>query len=255
MSFVSTRHGTLFYLQTGKGKPFVLIHGNTMTAGSQERLAQRFADEHCVTCFELLGHGQSARPHSLFSPAYFAMQGEALADALDTLFAGQAVPVFGMSAGGVAALNTVCDDARLVSALILDSVFHTVSHETLAAHRVHVQETARSWERYMCSQHGDDWWPCLRDGLLSTVEQLVATQASVMPCMTDVSTPTLIFQGGHDAFCPERQGREIAAALPNARLIYDSQAGHILAWKYPAAFRDIVRDFLKTVSVERMSTL
>ena len=38
--------------------------------------------------------------------------------------------------------------------------------------------------------------------------------------------------------------RRYAAAMPNARLVYDAEAGHLLAWKNPAAFREIVREFL-----------
>jgi fructoselysine-6-P-deglycase FrlB-like protein len=41
---VKTRHGDLAYLAIGEGRPFVLLHGNTMTAASQEKLARRFTD-------------------------------------------------------------------------------------------------------------------------------------------------------------------------------------------------------------------
>lgn len=86
MPMVQTRHGALHYLEVGTGVPLVLLHGNTYSATTQERLAARFADEHRVISPDLLGHGQSARPEGLFSPRYFTLQGEALADLLTGLF-------------------------------------------------------------------------------------------------------------------------------------------------------------------------
>ena len=82
MNLVPTRHGPLRYLELGAGAPLLLLHGNTYSATTQERLAARFADEHRVISVDLLGHGQSARPEGLFSTRYFAMQGEAVADLL-----------------------------------------------------------------------------------------------------------------------------------------------------------------------------
>lgn len=245
MGQVKTRHGALGYTTIGAGKPFVLLHGNTMTAASQERLARRFADEYRVTSVDLLGHGSSARPEGLFSSRYFTMQGQALADMLHELFPDTTVPLFGMSAGAITALNAVCEAPRHIAALILDSAFHQVGPATLAAHRAHVHVHSPTWERYMVAQHGTEWWPHLRNGLLAVIEQLAERGANVSPCLSDIQVPTLIFQGGRDQFCPRDQGRAIADTISGARLVYDSHAGHILAWKNPAAFREIVREFLK----------
>ncbi len=246
MRFVSTRHGTLYYTVMGEGRPLMLIHGNTMTAASQHRLAQKFTDEHQVISIDLLGHGHSARPPDLFTTRYFAIQGESLADLLQHLFPTSSVPIFGMSAGAMSAMHAVCDASKHIAALILDGVFSTVGPETLEAHRTNVNRVSPTWERYMRSQHGADWWPQLLDGLMHVIEQMAEHQISTTPCLGDIHIPTLLFQGGRDRFCPEHQGRAVAAAIPGTRFIYDSAAGHILAWKYPCVVREIVRDFLST---------
>ena len=243
MSFVTTRHGDLYYTAVGAGRPLILIHGNTMTAESQSRLAQRFADEHEVTSLDLLGHGHSARPAGLFSTAYFRMQGEALADLLAARFPGLRVPIFGMSAGAPSALNAACIAPERIAALVLDGVIRYADPAIVATNRESVANFSREWNRYLESQHGD-WWPELRAGIVATMEQLEAAGTDIVPCLERITIPALIFQGGKDRFCPEAQGRAIAAAMPNARLIYDAEAGHLLAWKNPAAFREIVREFL-----------
>ncbi len=247
MGLVQTRYGPVWYMPQGNpnDSPLVLLHGNSMTAASQERLAHLFTDEHQVFSIDLLGHGHSARPENLFTTRYFAMQGEALVDLLARLFPDQAVPVFGMSAGAIAIMHAVCEDDTHIAAMILDSMFRSVTAETVAAHRAHVRAIGPVWERFLQKQHGEDWWQELQRGLLQVIEELAATGASVTPCLEYLTIPTLVLHGGKDPFCPPEEGQAIVASIPGARLIYDSGAGHILAWTYPVAFREIVRGFLR----------
>lgn len=243
MATVATRHGPLHYLEYGDGEPFVLIHGNTYAAATQERLAKRFADEHRVICPDLLGHGGSARPEGLFSTRYFRMQGEALADMLGALFAAP-VPVFGMSAGGITALNAMCIAPERVAALILDGVFQRVSAETVAAHRNSTATMSPTWHRYMSGQHGADWWPTLNASVERAIEELHAEEVVVAPCLEQISVPTIIFQGGNDPFVPDAQARSVATGIRGAKLVYEAEAGHLVAWRNPDVFRERVRRFL-----------
>jgi pimeloyl-ACP methyl ester carboxylesterase len=244
---ITTRHGPLAFISIGEGSPFILLHGNTMTAASQEKLARRFTDEHQVISVDLLGHGKSARPDYLFSPEFFRLQGQAIADLLRILFPSRAVPVFGMSAGGVSALNAACEVPERISALILDSVFVYVGEDTLAAHRSNIDALSATWHSYLRKQHGDEWWPHLNEGLLATIEQLEASGISVTPCLEEIRIPTLVFQGGKDPFSAETQGRSIEVAIPTSRLIYDPDGGHIFAWRNPERFRETVREFLRSI--------
>lgn len=240
---VETRHGAVHYTQIGTGPALVLLHGNTYSADSQARLAARFADEHQVTSVDLLGHAGSARPEGLFSTRYFSMQGEALADLLGALFAGP-VPLFGMSAGGISALNAICECPERVAALILDGVFRQVSDATVDAHHHSTSTMSPSWHRYMAGQHGADWWPVLNRSVERAIEELRDAGTVVTPCLEQINVPTLIFQGGNDPFVPDAQAHAVVAAIRGARLVYEPAAGHILAWRNPNAFRERVRRFL-----------
>ncbi|WP_333691484.1 alpha/beta fold hydrolase [Chloroflexus sp.] len=243
MSTINTRHGPLHYLAVGSGSPFVLLHGNTYSAATQVRLAQRFADQFTVYSFDLLGHGGSARPPDLFSVRYFQMQGEAVADALAGLFH-QPVPVFGMSAGGISALNAICIRPDLIAALILDGVFARVTAATYQAHRHATASMSPSWHRYMAGQHGADWWPILNAGVEAVIEQLAAQEALVTPCLDQIKVPTIIFHGGKDPFVPDEQARAVAVGIRGARIVYEPEAGHLIAWRNPDAFRARVGRFL-----------
>lgn len=247
MPTVTTRHGPLAYAVMGSGSPFVLLHGNTMTGASQERLAHRFTDAHTVYCIDLLGHGGSARPENLFTPDYFTLQGQALADLLRSLFAAESVPVFGMSAGGVSALNAACEVPDQIQALILDSVFVYAGAETVAAHRHSIDTMAKTWDDYLRKQHGADWWPTLNAGLLTMIERLHEDGRQVVPCLEQIRLPTLVFQGGKDPFSAPVHGQTIADTIPGARLVYEAHGGHIFSWRDPEGFREIVREFLRGV--------
>lgn len=243
MNLVQTRHGALHYLEVGSGAPLVLIHGNTYAAVTQERLAARFADEHRVVSVDLLGHGQSARPEGLFTTRYFAMQGEAMADLLAALF-DRPVPLFGMSAGGITALNAVCQRPDLVAALILDGVFRQVTAATVDAHHHSTDRMSPSWHRYMGKVHGEDWWPILNDRVERAIELMAAARTVVAPCLEEIRVPALVFQGGKDPFVPDAQARVVAAGIRGSRLVYEAEAGHLVAWRNPAAFRERARRFL-----------
>lgn len=239
-----TRYGEVNYTLTGAGKPLVLLHGNTYAAATQERLAKRFADEHTVYCLDLLGHGHSARPAGLFSTTYFAMQGAAVADVLARLFPDQAVPVFGMSAGGVSALNAICEQPERISALILDGVFRQVTQQTVEAHHQSTANISPTWDRYMRGQHGEEWWPVLSREVERTIEELAAAGTVVAPCLDQIKVPVLVFQGGKDSFVPDAQANAVVSQIAGARMVYEAEAGHLLAWRNPDIFRERVRRFL-----------
>ncbi|HMO56304.1 MAG TPA: alpha/beta fold hydrolase [Roseiflexaceae bacterium] len=247
METADTRHGMVAFDRIGSGTPLVLIHGNTMTAASQSRLARRFADRHQVFSIDMLGHGRSARPADLFTTRYFTLQGEALADLLRLLFPTEQVVVFGMSAGALATLNAACVAPERMAALVLDGVVRFIDAAIVETNRTSLETMSPEWNKYMHGQHGNDWWPQLRRGILATMQQLAAAGTDILPCLEQISIPALVCQGAQDAFCPEDQGRAIAAALPQGRLLYDADAGHLLAWKDPDAFRTTVGAFLAEV--------
>ena len=230
----ATRHGPVAAEQIGCGPPLVLIHGNTMTAASQRRLAQRLAVHGQVTSIDLLGHGGSARPAGLFSRAYIQWQGEAVADILAQHDA--SVVLVGMSVGGMAAANAALMHPGRVRALVLDGIVRFVDDAIVATHRRQLAGLAPEWHRTMQRAHGADWWPMLADGVIAAMAALAASHADAIPGLETLATPVLLCQGGADPFCPPEHHAAIAAALPRARQVCCATAGHLLAWHAAPAF-------------------
>ena len=59
--------------------------------------------------------------------------------------------------------------------------------------------------------------------------------------------PILCLAGEQDALIPPQGVRNIAAALPNARLATVPDCGHSIYFEKPEIFNQLVRDFLRDV--------
>ena len=87
-----------------------------------------------------------------------------------------------------------------------------------------------------------------RDGLL---RQLAAqrTRPDSRPSLTSIACPTLVIAGGRDQICPPELQREMAAAIPGARLELIEQCGHMAPLERP----DVVARLLRVWLAERSS--
>jgi pimeloyl-ACP methyl ester carboxylesterase len=62
--------------------------------------------------------------------------------------------------------------------------------------------------------------------------------------LSAVQAPTLVVWGELDTLVPLENGRDLVASLPDARLSVIPGAGHAPMWERPAAFNELVLDFL-----------
>jgi pimeloyl-ACP methyl ester carboxylesterase len=62
--------------------------------------------------------------------------------------------------------------------------------------------------------------------------------------LPSISCPTTVIHGADDRLIPVEMGREIAAAIPAARLVIIEGAGHLAFSEQPASGAAAVRDFL-----------
>lgn len=65
-----------------------------------------------------------------------------------------------------------------------------------------------------------------------------------------INAPTLVVVGHHDWVCPPAAGRLVAAAIPGARLIELSEAGHFGFSETPTPFLAAVRTHLANVTTQ-----
>lgn len=61
MSYLNYEGNRIFYEETGKGKPLILLHGNTASSKMLASIIPLFSENHHVITIDFLGCGQSDR--------------------------------------------------------------------------------------------------------------------------------------------------------------------------------------------------
>ena len=80
--------------------------------------------------------------------------------------------------------------------------------------------------------------------------QLIAQNRAVMarpdsrPWLAGIRCPTLVMCGQSDLLTPPEHSREIAAAIPGARLELIARCGHLLTWEQPGRVNALLADWL-----------
>lgn len=67
---------------------------------------------------------------------------------------------------------------------------------------------------------------------------------SVMDRLNEIKVPTLILAGREDFQFPPEHQQELAAGIPNARLVIIDRAGHNVQDEQPVEVQRVLRDFL-----------
>ncbi len=80
--------------------------------------------------------------------------------------------------------------------------------------------------------------------------QLIAQNRAIMarhdyrPLLPKIRCPTLVVCGQSDLLTPPEHSREIAAAVPGARLELIADCGHLLTWEQPERVNALLADWL-----------
>ena len=73
----------------------------------------------------------------------------------------------------------------------------------------------------------------------------MAERPDVTPWLGEIEIPTLVIVGQYDAISPVEEMRRIAAAIPGAKLVEVSNAGHMSPLENPAAVNRAIGEFLE----------
>ncbi len=76
----------------------------------------------------------------------------------------------------------------------------------------------------------------------------VARYLDYRPRLSEVRTPTLILVGRHDPQMPPACAQELAAGIPNARLVIFERSGHYPFLEEPDAFWEAICAFLNSLT-------
>ena len=232
-------HGPVAASRAGEsGPPVVLLHGLAGSEAWWSRNVPALSDAFQVLAVDLPGFGSSHRDARLILDEVPA-QVVALLDEMGI----ERAHVIGHSMGGLVAGGLAADHPERVDRLVLvDAGF--LSFDPGWLHRIAGPQRTLPWT-------SPTILPVLvRDAIRSgPVRMAKATNQLLrkdwrhkLPAIT---APTLVVWGEHDHVCSPRIGKQIVAAVPDARLVIIPGAGHNPMWEKPAEFDREVLAFLR----------
>ncbi|MFG3442306.1 alpha/beta fold hydrolase [Nonomuraea sp. NPDC047897] len=255
----------VFWLDTGTGRPIVLLHGGFVDHGMWQAQIPELAERHRVIAPDARGHGRSANstePYRLTDD---------LAALLRHLRTGPAVLV-GVSMGASVAVETALEHPELVGAVVITGAGTgepyftdpwTVEHMTTWHSAMASGDLEASVEGFMAFVAGphrtlDDCDPevvsRLRRMARETMAKHTADEPNLLVPVADawgrlakIDVPVLAVNGALDSPDHIDMAERVASTVANGRTITIDRAAHYPNMERPDAYNEILTDFLRAL--------
>jgi pimeloyl-ACP methyl ester carboxylesterase len=259
------RIGGTAYEAGGEGPPVVLVHGLGMARPMWDWQWQALIRRFHVVRYDLLGHGDSAKPKGPYSLARFSDQLEALLDGLDIAACG----LVGFSLGGMIVRAFALAHPERVSALAILNSAHDRTDAERAAVLVRVEQAERlgpraTVEAALTRWFTEDYAAHHPDVLAQVQRWILANDPEVYPAIyrvlaegdaelaaaiAAIRCPSLVLTGGEDHGNSPDMARRMAALIPGARAEIVPGLKHMGLAEDPAAFNSLLVPFLEAALI------
>ncbi len=227
----------LYYRERGAGEPFIFLHGNGEDGSYFQNQMAYFQNEYRVIALDTRGHGRSPRGSAPFTIEQFSCD---LYDFMRSRQITQAM-LLGFSDGANIAMRFAAKHSDMVKALILNGgnlnasgVKRTTQLPVEIGYKIASHFAAKSSQ---AKAHAE-------------MLGLMVNEPNIDPCeLSKITAPTLVIGGTRDMI-REAHTRQIAAGIPDARLVF-IKGDHFIANRQPAAFNRAVAEFLTDCSRPR----
>lgn len=223
-----------FYIEKGRGKPLILLHGNGESCEYFKNQINEFSKFYHVYAIDTRGHGKTPRGSSHFTIRQFA---EDLAGFMDAHKISKA-HLLGFSDGGNIAMVFALHYPDRVNRLILNGanmyaggVKRSIQIPIEAGYRIARKFAAKSDKARENAE---------MLGLMVNDPNVTAEELS------RIKAKTLVIAGTRDMI-KEKHTKLIAESIPGAELAF-IKGNHFIAEKKAEAFNQKVLDFLKEKS-------
>jgi 3-oxoadipate enol-lactonase len=251
-------NGTVNTAHAGDGPPLILFHSLLSDRASFDRIVPKLSERFRVVVPELPGFGQSAVVTGGLA-AVAARMADAVKDAAD----GQDAIVLGNGYGGFVALQMAIDHPDVARKLVLADCGAAFSEPGRQAFRNMAAAskakglsaiTDVAMRRLFAADFQDNNPDLMRDrreAFLRTDTTVFEEACEALagldlrPQLSQVKVPVLVLVGEHDEATPPPMSHELAAGLPNARLVVLPGCAHVPPLQAPELFLDAIDGFLR----------
>lgn len=270
------------YRTAGAGPVVLLVHGMAGSSLTWRHVLPALAERFTVVAPDLLGHGESSKPHGEYT---LGTQANLLRDLLNALGHDRATFV-GQSFGGGVTMQLAyqfperCERLVLVDAgglgrevhgllraltapgaeqafaLVSAPVVRDAASKVLGwLHRMGLRQSPAGeeiWRSYSSLADADARWALFRS-LTGVVDLGGQSVAAADRLYLAAEIPTLIVWGADDPFIPVRHAIATHEAIPGSRLEIFLGVGHYPHCEAPARFVQVLVDFIATTAPAQVS--
>jgi pimeloyl-ACP methyl ester carboxylesterase len=229
------------YCEAGQGVPLVHLHGagGLHLTPAHDLLSRHFR----VIAFEMPGFGHSSDNTRTRTMPELALTMARTADALRL----DRFNLWGTSFGGKTALWLAAQQPERVEGLILEAPAAIRPAGTKPSSGSPEQRARQLYahpERVAPPPATD---PAVQAKQLALVARLAGPDrdGDLETRMRTLATPTLVLFGTLDRLIPPTMGRLYKELMPNCQLVLVYDAGHLIGAERPAAFAEVMVDFLE----------
>ena len=250
------------YRVEGSGPWLVLVHGVGMDHAMWAPVVAELAASHRVLTYDMLGHGQSAKPPGPYGLRDFVEQFLRLVDALG-------VPRFdlvGFSMGALVAQGVALAAPKRVGGLVLLNGVFDRSPEERAAVDARVKDVRNGNFAQSVETALERWFtPAFHNSHPEVVQQVRAhmsgndldayaaayhvfatADAELAPRVDQIAVPTLVATGSDDRRSTAAMARALADRLPRGRLHLIEGQRHLTPLEAPKLVAALIGDFLES---------
>jgi pimeloyl-ACP methyl ester carboxylesterase len=222
---------TLHYIEHGAGEPLLLIHGGWgLAVNGFEYQARALADEFRLIIPDRRGYGQSTRVYGGFDADFHWQHADDLQRFLDARQI-ERVSVWGHSDGAViAAIMAVLAPPRIRALVFEGGHLYCRKPEAdypMAEFALDPTLIPKAAQVRLAQYHGDDYWPqVIRNWAGGWVALNDRVGDLYRGRLNEITSPALIIHGAQDEHTFPREIEQLAALIPNARLLIYPDGGH-----------------------------
>lgn len=251
MAYFKYGDKNIYYEETGKGFPLVLLHGNSVSSKMFTGVIDLYKDNFKVILIDFLGHGNSDRLAQF--PVDFWYDQAMQVIELITLHHYGSVNLIGTSGGALTALNVALERSDLVHKVIADSFegeqavsawTNTISKQREKTKKM--EQVCMLWD--YC--HGKDWEHVVdldTDVVIrheKTIKNFFHKDLSqlTIPAMLSVSLEDDEYINTIDI---EQTYKDLLKKIPDGTLHLFPSGGHPAMLTNAAKFADLAKDFFR----------
>jgi pimeloyl-ACP methyl ester carboxylesterase len=240
-AFVEADGFRIRYMAAGDGPPLVHLHGagGMRISPAHELMAQKYR----VIAFEMPGFGASAENTRTQDQAGLARTMAAAAAVLGL----DRFNLWGTSFGGKTALWLAAQEPERLTALVLESpaAIRLPGGRSPSGTPEEIARALFAHPERVAPLPPQDPAVVAQTGRLVARLRGPDRDPALEANFPNIATPALVLFGTLDRVTPPELGRHYKAALPNCNLVLVYDAAHAIGTDRPAAFAEVVTDFLE----------